>query len=144
MNVNKIFLAGRLTRDPELRYTSGGAAVCNFGLAINRRWKSKEGEQKEEVCFVDCTVWQKRGELVAEHFRRGDPIFVEGHLELQQWEKDGERRSKHVVVVDGFEFVDAKRERQEKGAPKPQDTTELVDTDASLGLPAEQKEDVPF
>jgi len=118
MNVNIVIAAGHLTRDPELRYTPSGVAVCNFGLAINRQWKGKDGEEKKEVCFIDCVAWQKRGEAIAEYLRKGAPIFVEGHLEFQQWEKDGERRSKHVVVVDRFEFVGAKSDRQEGPAPK--------------------------
>jgi len=134
MNVNIVIMAGHLTRDPELRYTPSGVAVCNFGLAINREWKSKEGEQKKAVCFIDCTAWQQRGEVIAEYCRKGDAIFVEGHLEFQPWEKDGERRSKHVIVVDSFEFVGAKGERQEKPAPKP----------AGEVPQAPETEDIPF
>ena len=118
MNVNMVIAAGHLTRDPELRYTPSGVAVCNFGLAINRQWKGKDGEEKKEVCFVDCVTWQKLAETIAEHFRKGRAIFVVGHLEFQQWEKDGTRKSKLLINVHSFEFGDAKPDRQEGPAPK--------------------------
>ena len=81
-NLNKVFLMGNLTRDPEIRYTPSGAAVCNFGMAINRQWKTPDGESRKETCFVDCQMWGRRGEVIAEYLRKGSPIFVEGHSSL--------------------------------------------------------------
>ncbi len=105
-NLNKVLLIGHMTRDPELRYTPGGTAVCEFGIAINRKWKGKDGSDGEETCFVDCSMWARRGEVVAEHFRKGDPIFLEGRLQLDQWEnKEGQKRSKLKVVAESFEFL---------------------------------------
>jgi single-strand DNA-binding protein len=115
-NLNKVFLMGNLTRDPELRYTPGGTAVADFGMAINRTWKSQEGEKREEVCFVDVTAWAKQAELIAQHFRKGRPIFVEGRLQLDSWEgQDGQKRSKLRVVLERFQFIGAR-----PGAPAEQ------------------------
>ena len=104
-NVNKVFLMGNLTREPELRSTPNGASVCEFGMATNRTYKTKDGQQHDDTCFVDVTMWGRRGEVVAEYFHKGDPIFVEGRLKLDQWEKDGQKRSKLTVTLDDFQFV---------------------------------------
>jgi len=107
-NLNKVFLIGRLTRDPELRYTPSGTAVTDFGLAVNRQWKSQNGEKREEVCFVDCQAWARGAELISEYCKKGAPLFVEGRLKLDSWEgKDGQKRSKMVIVVENSQFLGA-------------------------------------
>jgi single-strand DNA-binding protein len=107
-NVNKVFLIGNLTRDPELRYTPQGTAVGEFGLAINRQWKGPNGEKKEEVCFVDCQAWARGAEIISEYCKKGSSLFVEGRLKLDSWEgKDGQKRSRMRVVVDNFQFIGA-------------------------------------
>jgi single-strand DNA-binding protein len=101
---NKVLLLGNLTRDPELRYTASGAAVASFGLAVNRRYK--QGEQwKDEVCFVDVTVWAKQGENCAEYLNKGSQVFIEGRLNYQTWESDGQKRSKLEVVANNVQFL---------------------------------------
>jgi len=101
---NKVLLLGNLTRDPELRYTASGAAVASFGLAVNRRYK--QGEQwKDEVCFVDITVWAKQGENCAEYLNKGSQVFIEGRLNYQTWESDGQKRSKLEVVANNVQFL---------------------------------------
>ena len=104
-SLNKVMLIGNLTRDPELRYTPGGAAVCEFGLACNRKWKGGDGQMQEEVFFGDVTAWGKMGENIAEYMSKGRPIFVEGYLKLDQWEKDGEKRSKVKIVALNVQFL---------------------------------------
>lgn len=111
MNVNRVFLAGRLTRDPELRTVSGDIPVCNLSLATNRVLGSGD-DRKEEACFVDVTAWRKQAETISKYFRKGDQIFIEGRLVYETWEKDGEKRSKLKVTAERFEFVD-KREKTE-------------------------------
>ena len=102
---NKVLLMGNLTRDPELRYTSGGAAVASFGLAVNRKFKQGE-EWKEEVCFVDITVWAKQGENCAQYLNKGSLAFIEGRLNYQTWEADGgQKRSKLEVVANNVQFL---------------------------------------
>lgn len=106
-NLNKVFLIGRLTRDPELRFTPGGTAVAEFGLAVNRQWTDQSGEKKESTCFVDLQAWGRQGEVLNEYMKKGRQIFIEGRLDFSQWEdKEGQKRSRLKVVVEGFQFLD--------------------------------------
>lgn len=103
---NKVMLMGNLTRDPELRYTSGGQAVCNFSLAINRYFNDKQGERKEETTFMRVTVWGKQGENCAQYLTKGRSAFVEGRLQSRSWEtEDGQKRSAVDVVADSVQFI---------------------------------------
>jgi single-strand DNA-binding protein len=106
-SLNKVFLIGNLTRDPELRYTPQGTAVASFGLASNRRWKSSDGQDKEETLFVDITAFGRQAEIVSEYMSKGRPIFVEGRLKLDQWQdkESGAKRSKLTVIVESFQFL---------------------------------------
>ncbi len=106
---NRVILMGNLTRDPELKTLPSQTVVCDFALAVNRRWKDSSGEAREEVLFIDCAAFGKTGQTIAESLTKGRPIHVEGHLRLEQWEQeDGQRRSKIRVVVEQFRFVDRK------------------------------------
>ncbi|MHC4563041.1 MAG: single-stranded DNA-binding protein [Planctomycetota bacterium] len=105
-NYNKVILIGNLTRDPQLSYLPSQTAVVEIGLAVNRRWRSQDGEQREETCFVDCKAFGKQAETLNQYMRKGRPIMVEGRLQLSQWEdKDGARRSKLRVVIENFQFL---------------------------------------
>ena len=107
-NFNKVFLMGNLTRDPQLKYTQSQMAVCDFGLAINRKMRLASGEMKEETTFVDVTAWGKQGEAISKYVTKGRPLFVEGRLTLDQWQdKDGQKRSKLRVTLEKFEFLDS-------------------------------------
>jgi len=106
---NRVILMGNLTRDPELKTLPSQTVVCDFALAVNRRWKDGAGEAREEVLFIDCAAFGKIGQTIGESLTKGRPIHVEGHLRLEQWEQeDGQRRSKVRVVVEQFRFVDRK------------------------------------
>lgn len=107
-NLNRVFLMGNLTRDVELRHVSGNQAVANIGLAVNRRWKTPEGENREETTFVDCEAWGRTAEVMAQYLAKGRPVFIEGRLKLDQWEKEGQKFSKLRVVVESFQFVDSR------------------------------------
>jgi len=111
-SLNLCQFMGNLTRDPELRSLQSGTSVCEFGIAVNRTWKDPQGEKKEEVMFLDCTAWGRRGEVIAEFFSRGKPIYVAGHLKLDQWEdrESGAKRSKHKLTVENFEFLGGKKD----------------------------------
>jgi len=110
-SLNKVLLIGNLTRDPDVRMMSNGRPVCNFGLALNRSYKDAEGNRKDETTFVDVESFGPRAEAVGRFFTKGRAIFIEGRLKLDQWEsKEGEKRSALKVVLDSFEFVDAKQE----------------------------------
>lgn len=110
-NVNKVFLIGNLTRDPELRYTPSGAAVSDLGLAVNRIDTDKNGERREEVLFVDITVWGRTAENCCQYLKKGRPIHVEGFLRLDTWDdrNSGEKRSKMKVVAERVQFLDSGR-----------------------------------
>jgi single-strand DNA-binding protein len=106
-NFNKVILMGNLTRDPQLRYLANQTAVADFGVACNRRWKGPNGEDKEEVTFVDVTAWGKQAEVINQYFQKGKPIFVEGRLKYDTWDdkQGGGKRSKLSVVIENFQFV---------------------------------------
>ncbi|KKO20571.1 MAG: single-stranded DNA-binding protein [Candidatus Brocadia sp.] len=144
-SLNKVFLMGNLTRDPELRYTPAGLAVASFGIAINRAWTAKTGEQKEEVCYVDINIFGRRAEVVGEYFSKGSPIFIEGRLQFNQWEtKDGQKRSTLRVVADNFQFIggQAKRPAGETGASlKEGKQPEEIHDDVHLDI---NNEEIPF
>ncbi len=112
-NFNRVFLMGNLTRDVEVRHTQSNTAVGTFGIAVNRRYSVGEGpsrEQREEVTFVDCEAWGRTAEIMSQYLRKGRPVFIEGRLKLDQWEdkNGGGKRSKLLVVVESFQFVDSR------------------------------------
>lgn len=111
MSVNKYFATGRLTRDPERRNFADGNGVTRFSLAIDNRRKNKEtGEWENQAIFLDFDAWGKQGELINEHFKKGDFIIVEAKAKVDTWEKDGERRSRVLFNVESFEFGPKQRE----------------------------------
>lgn len=134
-NFNKSFLMGNLTKDPELRYTDGGAAVCNLRMAISRKWTDKAGTTKEEVCWVTVVCFSKQAEVCGGFLKKGDPIFVEGRLQSKEWETEAkERRSKLEVVANRVEFL-------MRGAKKEESTPD-EGSPTTAATPAE--EDIPF
>jgi single-strand DNA-binding protein len=110
LNFNKVLLGGNLTRDPQMKFLANQTGVAEFGLAVNRRWKGANGEDREEVLFVDCAAFGKTAETINQYFTKGKPIFVEGRLKFDSWEdkNGGGKRSKLSVVVDHFQFVGSK------------------------------------
>jgi single-strand DNA-binding protein len=117
---NRVILMGNLTRDPDLKTLPSQATVCDFSLAVNRKWKDADRNEREEVLFIDCAAFGKTGETIAGNLTKGRPIHIEGRLRLEQWEQeDGQRRSKIRVVVEQFRFVDAKPGNAKSGNGKP-------------------------
>ena len=114
-NLNKVFLMGNLTRDPELRYVPSGAPVATFGLAVNRRYVTQHGEKKDEVCFVRVVVFGKQAESCSQHLSKGRLVFIEGRLQYRSWEQDGQKRSTLDIVADRVQFL---------GGPRPSTDTE--------------------
>src|SRR3954468_4374688 len=104
---NRVLLLGNLTRDPALKYTPSQMAVCEFGVACNRKFRTAQGEDREEVTFVDVTAWGKQAEVINQYMTKGKPIFIEGRLKYDQWEdkNGGGKRSKLTVVIENFQFV---------------------------------------
>lgn len=105
-SINRVFLMGNVTRDPELRQTPSGLAVLDLGLAVNERYKNKAGEQVETTCFVDVVVWGRSAEACKQYVAKGAPIMIEGRLQLDRWEtNDGQKRSRLRVRADRVQFL---------------------------------------
>jgi single-strand DNA-binding protein len=107
-DLNKVFLMGRLTFDPELRYTPSGAAVTDLRMATSRTWTGKDGERKEETLFIDVTVWDRQAENCCQYLRKGSGVHIEGALKMDTWDDKttGEKRSKIRVSADRVQFLD--------------------------------------
>jgi single-strand DNA-binding protein len=106
-NFNKVYLIGNLTRDPELRVTPKGTAICQFGIAVNRQYKDDSGALRDDTTFVDIEAWGKQAETISKYMTKGRPLFIEGRLKLDQWEdkNSGQKRSRMKVVLEGFQFL---------------------------------------
>ena len=140
---NKVLLMGNLTRDIELKQISGDNAVANIGLAVNRRFKSRDGEWREETTFVDCEAWGRTAETMSKYLVKGRPVFIEGRLKLDQWQdKDGNNRSKMRVVVENFQFVDSPGKSGNSGGAQPQSTTAAAASGSNYEPVSE--DDIPF
>lgn len=111
-NLNSVLLEGHLTRDPELRYTSKGTAVCSFSIGCNRSYKQDE-QRQQEVSFFDITTWSRLAEICAEYLVKGRGVRVVGRLKQERWEDDGQRRSKIAVIAEHVEFKPPRREEAE-------------------------------
>ena len=127
-SLNKVFLMGNLTRDPELRVTPKGTPICQFALAVNRKFKLETGEVREEVTYVEIEAWGKQGETIAKYLTKGAPLYVEGRLRLDQWEDKTtkEKKSRMKVVLEQFQFLPSTRR-----APGDDDSPEQ--TEAPMG-----------
>lgn len=158
-NYNKVILAGNLTRDPQLSYLPSNTPVCEFGMAINRKWKSQDGQMRDETCFVDLRMFGRRAEVLNQYCRKGNPLMVEGRLKFDSWEgKDGGKRSKLYVIVEEFQFIGGGG-GQRTGAPQTARTSAPAnasygsspaadDGSAEEGPPMDESppvgEDIPF
>lgn len=120
-NFNKVYLMGNLTRDPEVRHTTKGTCVTKIAMAVNRKFKTEAGEQKEEVTFVDVEAFGKLAEVIGQHCRKGRPLFVEGRLKLDQWDDKttGQKRSALKVVLEAFQFIGGRQEGDVPTAQRP-------------------------
>lgn len=119
-SLNKVLLIGNLTRDPELRYTPMGAAVCTLGLATNRSWTTETGEKKEEVEFHRLVAWNKLAELCSQLLVKGRKIYIEGRLQTRTWTgQDGKERQTTEIVMDDMIILDSKRVFEEGSHPQP-------------------------
>ena len=141
--MNKVMLIGRLTKDPELRYTQSGTAVASFTLAVNRRFSGQNGER--EADFINCVAWQKSAEFVANYFRKGQQMALEGRLQVRSYDgNDGQRRWVTEVVAEQIEFVGSKNEN---GSGRQDYQNNNASAGSSLGLGEEivfDDNDLPF
>tara|TARA_Y100000310_G_scaffold25216_1_gene24148 strand:- start:72 stop:503 length:432 start_codon:yes stop_codon:yes gene_type:complete len=132
--MNKVILIGNLTRDPELKTLESGGAVCNMRMAVNEQWKDRDGNAKERTIFLDLTAWGRQAETCAEYLRKGAPIAVDGRLNLEMWEQDGENRSKLSVTAHSVQFLSGARTGDGDGSGR--DTKPLTQESAEGDLPA--------
>ncbi|HMO50898.1 MAG TPA: single-stranded DNA-binding protein [Kiritimatiellia bacterium] len=107
-DLNKVFLAGNLTRDPEVRHIPSGQAVADLRMAINRRYRDQHDKDREEVVYVSVTVWGKQAETCGQYLTKGAPVLVEGRLKLDEWEKDGQKQSRLGVVAERVQFLSSR------------------------------------
>jgi len=114
-NLNKVFLIGNLTRDPEVRYTPSQRAVGDLRLAVNRRYKASDGEMRDEPCYVDVVVWERQAEVARDYLRKGSPVLIEGRLQYDEWEKDGKKSNRLRVVCERLQLMGGARGEGREG-----------------------------
>jgi single-strand DNA-binding protein len=149
-NLNRVLLIGNLTRDPEVRYTPKGTAVADIGIAVNRVYSGEDGEKKEEVTFVDVTLWGRQAEVAQEYLKKGRQVFVEGRLQLDTWDdkQTGQKRSRLRVVAENMQMLGSRGESeggsnpaasQRRTAPPPPQRQTPKDPDLDA-----EPDDIPF
>ena len=139
-SLNKVFLMGNLTRDPELRYVPSGAPVATFGLAVNRRYVTQHGEKKDEVCFVRIVVFGKQAESCSQYLNKGRLVFVEGRLQYRAWEQEGQKRSTLDIIADRVQFLGAPKGATDAEAPQEATKEEFIEGEAEV----KTEEETPF
>ena len=155
-NLNKVMLIGNLTRDPELRHTPSGKVVSELGLAINRSWTNDQGQKQEETTFVDVSVWGRQAEVIQQYVTKGNPIYIEGRLQLDTWDDKttGQKRSKMRVICESFQFLPtgkpssgggnySERPQQESSAPQ-QRSGPPQGASAAPADDFQEEDDIPF
>ena len=152
--LNRVFLIGNLTRDPEIRYIPSGKAVADLRMALSRKYRTASGELKEETCYVSVVAWGRQAETAGEYLKKGSAIMVEGSLRYEQWEKDGEKKNMLRVNADRIQFLDRLKRPLEPGAAAEADQRPSAPATASepseppaSAAPAEEKGDddnLPF
>jgi single-strand DNA-binding protein len=147
-SLNKVFLIGNLTRDPELRYIPSGSAVATFTIGVNRVWKTPTGEKKEQATFIRIVVWGRRAEVCGEYLTKGSPVFVEGRMQSRDWQtQDGQKRNTVEVVADNIQFMSRGSGAAKQGAPAgkqaavPEDIGS-IDLNEEVGLPPQSPEEI--
>lgn len=144
MNFNRVFFGGYLTRDPELRYSGGGLAICGFGLAVNTS-TGQGADKKEEVLFIDITAFGRQAETASEYLSKGRPALVEGRLQLRSWEsQDGQKRTKHSVIAERIQFLGQREDRQESRPPATTTKTRGGTQGGVTWATPEDDDEVPF
>jgi single-strand DNA-binding protein len=148
---NRVLILGNLTRDPEIRYTPKGSAVCDLGIAVNRQYTLENGEKREEVTYVDVVLWARLAEIAAEYLKKGRPVFIEGRLQLDTWDdkQSGQKRSKLRVIGENMQMLGSPRGGGGGGAESGDDDRPARSTTpppkAAASAPAEPDDDeIPF
>lgn len=117
---NRVIMVGNLTRDIELRYSGSGMAIAKTAIATNRRYKTQQGEQREETCFIDITLFGRAAEIANQYLRKGSKVLVEGRLVFEQWtDQSGNKRSKHSIAVDNLQMLGSREENRSSSYSAP-------------------------
>jgi len=151
-SLNRVILMGNLTKDPEVRFTPAGTAVGDLRLAVNRKFKTADGQNRDETCYVGITVWGRQAETCAEYLRKGSSVLVEGRLKYDEWEKDGQKLSRLSVVAERVQFLSggareaeprepATADREENSAPEELPPREPTTADSTA---KSDDDDLPF
>ncbi len=131
-SLNKVFLIGNLTKDPELRYTPNGTAVTNLRIAVNRKFKDRSGELKEDTCFITITAWDKQAEICNQYLQKGRAVFVEGILQSRSWDTpDGQKRSTIDVRAERIQFLGPNTAKGDN-VPTEGQSKDMVDNDTVI------------
>ncbi|MDD5006202.1 MAG: single-stranded DNA-binding protein [Candidatus Omnitrophica bacterium] len=140
-NLNKVFLIGNLTRDPELRYTPSGMAVANLRLAVNHRFKDRSGELKQDACFVNIVVWDKQAETCNQYLQKGRSVLIEGRLQSRSW-KDNEGKNRSVIEVraDRVVFLDNANQKKSEVKDNNVEAVEEINSGKPGAVPDELSE----
>jgi single-strand DNA-binding protein len=129
-SLNKVFLIGNLTRDPELRYTPQGTAVATLGIAVNSSFKDRAGEMRKDTCFVNVVVWGQSAEACNQYLQKGRSVFIEGRLQFRSWQtSEGKKRSVIEVTASRVQFISAPRREEDKGVDLGTEPEEIVKID---------------
>jgi single-strand DNA-binding protein len=148
---NKVILLGNLTRDPEVRYTPKGSAVCDLGIAVNRVYTTEGGERREEVTFVDVVLWARLAEIAGEYLRKGRPVFIEGRLQMDSWDdkQTGQKRTKLRVVGESMQLLGGRpggavgeTGEEDRGATSASNKTSAAPKSAARAEP--EDDEIPF
>lgn len=146
-NVNKVMLLGNITRDLEVRYTPKGTALADLGLAVNRLTVNDQGEKREEVTFVDVTLWGRQAELAGQYLSKGRPVFIEGRLQLDTWDdkQTGQKRSKLKVVGENLQFIGSwdSRGGNQEGSRSAAPQSQPVRSESEAAFDSDE-DDIPF
>jgi single-strand DNA-binding protein len=153
-NLNRVLLMGRLTRDPEIQYTSKGTALVTIGLAVNRIWKNEAGERQEEVLYTDITFFGRQAEIAGQYLRKGSPLYAEGRLKLDSWEEQGQKQFRLRVIGENLQLLARRESTEAAPAPRPMPPQSMprepvpaqrsAPRPQGIREPYEPGEDVPF
>jgi single-strand DNA-binding protein len=145
MDFNKVIIAGRLTRAPEIKYGASGSAFCTWGIAVNRYYNDNNGERQQEVCFIDCKAFGRQAEIVGEYVTKGNPLFVEGRLSFYQFEdENGQRRNKLSVIAERVQLLPTVNGSMEEPPEKTEEIPPEAKAKPKEELQAPPEDDVPF
>lgn len=144
---NRVVLLGNLTRDIELRYTQNGMAIAKTGIATNRRYKTQAGEQKDEVCFIDITLFGRAAEIANQYLSKGRKVLVEGRLIYEQWvDASGQKRSKHSIAVDNLQMIGSRDENsfEPSSTKEEQKSSSNLDSNSKEMPEIDIDDEIPF